>query len=290
MLRTPIRFLGAGCLAVLVVGVLVRAADTEKEAVHAFEFKIALNMDMDTQGKKQKLDADTEVRYSWKRSGRERTLTLLSARVRMAVDGQSRVNTSMSRAKFESVEQGKPNVIAVENAPEDLKKLLQDSFDVPVCKVEVDENGREVKRTVVAGPGAKALLENGMIANALLFHPPFRRDQAEWQADSEISMGNGGYAKGKLTYKRTAGGKGGQAVKVSGTLTNAGFKQPGTGLTVKNAKYVVSGGQTYDPAQQEWVAGKVTIDVSFEMADDDRPLGSAKGTMLVTFAELPGKK
>ena len=36
-----------------------------------------------------------------------------------------------------------------EKAPADLKKMLQDSFSVPLCKLQVDENGKEVKRQVV---------------------------------------------------------------------------------------------------------------------------------------------
>lgn len=172
MLRIPLRFIGVSCLAVLLISVFAMAADTDKEAAHFFNIKIASNVDMEIQGKKQKLDADTELHYTWKRSGRERALSFESALVRANMDGKQLMNIFMSRAKFTNTEQGKTDVVPVENAPEELKKMLQDSFDVPVCKCQVDENGREVKRTIVAGPGAKALIDNGMIANAILFHPP----------------------------------------------------------------------------------------------------------------------
>jgi hypothetical protein len=161
---------------------------------------------------------------------------------------------------------------------------------VPLCKIEVDNNDKEVKRTIVAGAGAKTLVDNGLIANAVLFHPAYFTDKDEWQSDAEISMGNGGFAKGKLTYKKVPGGKGGQAVKVTGTLSNDNFKQPGSPLVIKDVKYVVTGEQTYDSAVKEWVSGKLTLDVAMTMTVDDKTVGTSKGTMIVTLEKPPAKK
>jgi hypothetical protein len=290
MLRMPLRLIRAGLMSAVLLGACALGADTDKEAAHSFMVKIESKMDMEIQGNKQKLDAYTELRYTWKRSGRERALSLESALVQVKIDGKEIMNNFMSRAKFSNTEQGKTKEVPFEDANEELKKILRDSFDVPVCKLQVDENGKEVKRTIVAGPGAKALIDNGMIANAVLFHSPFPRDQNEWQADAEVSMGQGGYVKGKLAYKKTTGAKAGQSVKVSGTLTNEGFKQQDTALTIKKVNYIVSGEQTYDPAQQEWVSGKLAMDVSFQMATDQAAVGSVKGIMVVSFAKTAGKK
>jgi hypothetical protein len=116
------------------------------------------------------------------------------------------------------------------------------------------------------------------------------RDKNEWSAPTEVSMGNGGFAKGQLNYKKVEGGKNGQAVKVSGTLTNDGFAVPNSPLTMKSAKYVVDGVQTYDPAQKEWTSGKMNIDVSYEMAATGQPVGVAKGTMVVSLEKPSVKK
>lgn len=289
MNRSLVRFVGVVSLAALALGARARAAEPEA-AGHSFKMTLASRMDMDAQGQKQKIDGDTELRYTWQRGGRERTLRFDATAAKMSVDGREVMNTTMSRAGVVNVRQVTKEEVPFDKAPPEVQKQLQDSFGAPVCKVQVDEEGKEVKRMVIAGPGARALVDNGMIANALLFHPPFPAGRDEWQADAELSMGNGGYAKGRLTYQKVPGGKGGQAVKVSGTLTNDGFLLPGTPLAFKAARYVVSGEQTYDAAQQDWVAGKLTIDVSFQMTLNNQPAGSAKGTMAVTFEKLAGNR
>ena len=114
-----------------------------------------------------------------------------------------------------------------------------------------------------------------MIANTTLFHPWYAADKDEWQADMEVSTGQG-LASGKVTYTKVPGGKGGQAVKVSGTLTAEGVKGAG-GTTIKEGKYVVTGEQTYDTTRKEWVAGKLALDISFKVAKGDTPVGVRQG-------------
>ena len=53
----------------------------------------------------------------------------------------------------------------------------------------------------------------------------------------QVSSGHG-LAAGKVTYTKVPGGKGGQAVKVTGTLTSPGLKGKG-GLTLTEGKYTV---------------------------------------------------
>ena len=103
-------------------------------------------------------------------------------------------------------------------------------------------------------------------------------------------MGNGGCAKGRLAYQKTAGDQLGATVSVSGTLKNAGFEQPGTPLTVQQAKLVVRGRQTYDLAKHEWDSGKLSMDVSFRMTVAEEIIGTAAGIMIVNFKKLPRDK
>ena len=100
-------------------------------------------------------------------------------------------------------------------------------------------------------------------------------------------MGNGGFARGQLDYQKAAGAAAAKVVKVSGTLTNDSVKQPNSPLEMKNAKYVVLGEETYDTVQKEWAAGKLTIDATFDMAEGDKVIGGAVGTMVLNFAEVP---
>ncbi|UCH93498.1 MAG: hypothetical protein JSV88_24945 [Candidatus Aminicenantes bacterium] len=262
-----------------------------KEAIFYYQIRITSRMTMKIQGLEQKLEADTTLRYTWKRSDQESTLIFDAAHVKAKKNGQELMNTFMSREKLRNISKGETEEVRLEDAAEDLKNMLQDSFGVPVCKLVVDKSGKEIKRTIVAGPGAKTLIENGMIANALLFHTRFPENQHEWQASSEVSMGNGGYARGKLTYLKQTNGKAGQTiVKVSGILLNDDFRQPGTKLTIKAARYVVSGNQTYDLALREWISGKLSFEVSFLMESNDKPLGSAEGMILVILETLPSRK
>jgi hypothetical protein len=290
MSKSLVRFLTAGGLALLVLGAFVVAAEPDKDAAATFKVLIASKMDLDIQNKKQKIVTETEYVYTWKRNGKERDLTYESLRVKVSDGETEKMNVLMNRDKVATTQNGVAQEVPFDKAPEDVKKKLQDSFGAVLCKVQVDANGKEVKRTVVAGPGAKELVDNGMIANALLFHGPFFPDKDEWQADAEISMGNGGYAKGKLTYKKIPGGKGGPTYKVSGTLSNDSFPVPGAPLTIKDARYVVTGEQTFDPAQKEWTAGKLSIEVAMQMIVNEQAIGSTKGIMAVTFEKQASKK
>jgi hypothetical protein len=290
MLGTLPRFLATSSLAAIFIGLPAQAPGQQKEANHRFKITIASSMDMDIQGQKQKLVADTEIIYSWMSKDRQRTLSFESMFVKVKKDDKPMMDTLMSRAKFTNTVDGKATVIELEKAPEALKNILQDSFGVPVCKVQIDEKGQEVKRTMVAGPGAKTIMDNGLVANALIFHTPFVRAKDEWQAESEMSMGNGGFAKGKLTYKKVPGEKDTQAFKVSGVLTNDGFTPPGSPMSIKKPKYVVGGNQVYDPTSQEWVSGRYTIDLSYVMSVDDKVVGTTKGNMILNFERLPGGK
>jgi hypothetical protein len=290
MQGSPLRQVAVAWLAAIFVGSVATAAEPGPEKTHHFKFTIAAKMDLVIEGKTQKLVTDTEFHYSWTQRGLERFLSLDSMRVKVVMDDKPMMDTFMSRAKFVDTRDGKTTEVPLEQAPEQLKKMLLDTFGVPVCAVELDESGNPVKRTLTAGPGAKAMVDNGVVANGLLFHTPYRPGQDEWQADNEVTMGSGGFARGKLTYKKVPGDKDGQVFNVSGTLACDNFKVPGTPLTHTNARYVVSGQQRYDPAKKEWVSGQLKMDVSYQMAFDEKPVGSAKGAMTIALEEIPGSK
>jgi len=283
MRQVMTRELGIGLLATILISGIVQGADPDAE--HSFKLAIKANMEMTIQGKKQPIDADTVLGYTWSTEGDERTLSFDSLRVKVINDGMQLLNTQMDREKVANTQDGKTEEVMFDAAPEELKAMLRDSFDTPICRIQVDAKRKELKRTVVAGPGAKDLTDQGMIANALFFHPPFQ-DKAEFTAANEISMGNGGFAKGNLTYKKVPGGKGGQAFKVSGTLGNDSFTPAGSPLTIKKAKYVVTGEQVYDPKLREWISGKLSIKTSFDMTSNDAVFATAAGTMELTFRRV----
>jgi hypothetical protein len=263
---------------------LAPAQPAPKETDNTFRVSATARLTMEIQGKKQQIDADTGFIYTWKRADKSRTLVVNSAQVRTVTDGREMMDAKLSRAGLFGTNAGRKTDVKLENAPEPLRKLLTDSFGGPICTIEVDKTGKEVNRTIVAGPGAASLIDGGMIANCTMFHPWYSADQNEWQAEMRVSTGND-LASGQVTYTKVAGGKGGQAVRVMGTLSADGVKGP-NGTTVKDGKYEVSGEQTYDPVSREWVAGKLKLDISFAITQGPRMIGTAKGTMDVIFERL----
>jgi hypothetical protein len=188
----------------------------------------------------------------------------------------------MSADEFVDRTTAPPSRIKTADAPEQLRQMLTESFGPVLCTVEVDDSGKETKRTVTDKPGTGLMIENGMVANGLLMHPP-RPGAAEWKAEREVSMGEGGYATGELTYTPQPGGRVGEAVvKVAGVLKKDRHVPKGGMKVIKNARYVVSGTQTYSTTKGEWVAGKLMLEVTFDV-EAAGVTGTAKGTMVVTM-------
>lgn len=264
----------------------VHEEGTAQGTVHSFKIKLVSRMTLEVESKKQLVTAETEMEYKWQRKERQRTLTVDSLLVQANVDGVDTMNTFMSRTKFRNIQQGKTNEIAAQTAPDRLKAMLQESFGLPICTLELDAQGKEIKRSVVAGAGAKNIVDNGVIANSLLFHPPFFPEKNEWSTETELSMGQGGYAKGKLSYTNLAGGQPLQTCKVAGTLTSDRFKRPNSPITVSKARYLVTGEQQFDPVLKEWVSGRLMIDVSNQLMADEKSIGSNRGEIAVSFERV----
>src|ERR1043166_9165340 len=94
-------------LAALAWGVLVQAGEGKKEVVHSFKFTSIAKVEMDVEGKKQQVRGDVEIRYTWRRSGRERTLSLDGIGTKVSGDGIAPSDSYMSRAKVINTYKGK---------------------------------------------------------------------------------------------------------------------------------------------------------------------------------------
>jgi hypothetical protein len=249
---------------------------------------MAVAASFDGKGKSQKLTADVTLHYAWKSAGRERTLTIQSLAVKASAGDVPLMDAFMSRTKMVVVENGKTEDVPFEKLPPAVQTKLQDYFGGPVYQLQVDEHGRAVQRTFVGNAGSRELLDNGLIATAVTLHPPFLADKAEWQADGEFSLGSDNVVRGPLTYKKAGAAQGLDTVKVSGTLTRPRARRSGEALAFKDARYVISGEQTYDPKLREWVAGKLTLDYSVQSVEAGQE-GTTKGTMTITLERQPAK-
>lgn len=265
--------------------VLTTAVLGAGETANSFRVFLGSELVMDVGGKKQKINADTEIHYSWKRKAREKTLSFDLIGLRVVLDDKEVNKTTMAREKIANIVNGEKKEIAFDDAPPELQTLMRDTFGTPICTLDFDELGKETKRTILARAGAKTLLENGQIANALIFHPPYFKDKAKWDARCEISMGNGNYVSGPLTYERANKAN---DFAVRGILENKGAKLPGA--TAKEIRYDVKGTLRYDPKLEEWSSAKYTIDVIMNIVVANDQEARAKGAIAIEFELLPKKK
>jgi len=266
------------------------AAEPKDPVSNSFKYVLVSKLEQTIQEKKQKIEAETEIGYTWKSSDREKTLHWNSVKIKASADGKEVMNSFASAEKWVNIERGEATEVGIDDAPEKLKQMLKDSFTAPLCTIQIDENGKEVKRKLVAGPGAKEWVDNGVFENSLVFHPPFMRDQDKWEAPMAIPTGLAGSIKGDVTYKKLDADKKRVKVSVAGELTADSVDVPGKGFSLNNAKYVIKGEQVFDLTQREWVSGKLTIEVSFELFAGKKQISTATGTIEANMEMLPEKR
>lgn len=239
-------------------------------------------------GKAQAIEADAWFVYTWQCRPGERVLVLHSQGVKVTIDGRAQTEGLIERSRFRWKQGFETTDVPFEKAPPEIQNMLRDSYETPLCRLTVDDRGNVTGETVTAGPGAEAAVKNGAIANCRLLHPPFRRGKRAWMAPAKVSMGDGNYAAGELTYQAGPAVARGEAagripVDVSGTLTGGGTVGP-TGI--RNARYVVRGSQTFDPGRGRWVDGSLTLDTSFDTHLHGKKIASNSGTMKASLKWL----
>lgn len=246
------------------VSLLVLLSCAATSLAEDFKYHFQLVADTAVEGDTPvKTSAKTDLYYSWDISKSDQTLALQSMKVIAtqklnATQKETKLETSMSRNRFTFNDGTKSVDLAFDDAPAPLQTLLRDSFETPICKRKLDKHGGFAIE-IVAKEGAKTALNNGAVANASLFHPYFPPDRDQWEADSEMSMGDGGYARGKLKYHKQTKNANQQQVTATGTLTCDQHQTSNPSTKITDARYVIHGEQTFDLKRQVWTAGKLTI-------------------------------
>jgi hypothetical protein len=236
---------------------------------------------------KQLVEADTTIGYTRQRVGQKVTVWFDEVAVRTVNNGQEAMNVRMNAKKVVVVEKGVSREVLAENAPEDVRQQLRDCFGGPMCEMAIDAEGVEGKAKILAGPGAKTVIDNGLIAGTRLFHVVYPSDADQWDANMEVSMGSGGYARGVLHYEKVGRPAGGRTlVRVSGTLSNDHFQPSGSPVSMRKALYIVTGEQIYDHTQQEWASGSLVMQVNFELLQGETLSGNAAGTMSLQLKQV----
>jgi hypothetical protein len=261
------------------------------------EFKIVTVTESESFGTKS--TDESEERYAWQRTGKERGLFLREMITRDQKPGGKTWARSWSRAVTITTENGKvTKEEKFDDLPEDRKKVARALFDNPLCKLEVDETGKVVKRTDTVPEEALKGGVNQLVTVVMLFHPPYHATKDRWEGDASLVRDPRVPASGKLEYTKVAGGKGGRAVQVAGKLRS---KFPPDNIKdfkddIPVAKFVLTGKLTFDEERGEWIAGKLEIETETEWIrpgkgdGSDPPNRTDKGKLTITFELLPEKK
>ncbi|MGI9471273.1 MAG: hypothetical protein ACR2NZ_07080, partial [Rubripirellula sp.] len=191
-------------------------------------FKIHLDSKatMKIQGQTQQIDADTTVGYHRDSTANDKQVEvgLDAINVKASVNGQVQIDSFQSKDQLTVVQGDQSETVLAKDAEADLKEILSDTFEHLACRLTTDEQGEVVSNESLLRPGAQSIQEQGIVANILFFHAPFSAGKESWKSTRELSMGNGGFVKGELTY--TPASKSGtvHVVNVSGKLKNPLFQ------------------------------------------------------------------
>jgi hypothetical protein len=268
-------------------GLAARADDPKPPAGRAYSLTAesdAVITSPNPQDKPLQINGWTRIDYFLDRNPAALDVLVHSLALTMKQNGRLSQKTSMSRTRFRHMPQPGAETVDVpfEKGPAGLQAVLG-TFDVPIVSLKLDASGREVSRNVRIEEQDKA---KGLVAIAEMIvslHAPFATGSATWEAPVSIAIGEGQSSKGTLKFEKVGQpSQGIVKVRVSGQLALTGAMGQGQ---FKNGLYVVSGEQLYDTAAKEWKSGKWTMNISADMvnASNDKPIGSMKGTMVVTM-------
>jgi len=236
-----------------------------------------------SEGPPQQINANTEVHYTWRWQGPQADLLINQMTTEVLQNGLPMTKFWGNRTAFVTEQGGEVFSETYESGNPDVQQRLGQCFDNPLYRIVVDANGQEIRREkLVEGTAAQLLTDNGIDANARMFHPPFYGDRDRWESTREVAMGNNSVARGPLTYEVTKRSPAIVEVQVTGRL--AGAQRPQPGLTA-DVFYDVRGTQAYDTRLREWVGGTWHLDVTMEMQYEDQKI-SGTGTIEVSMSLL----
>ena len=260
-------------------------------AARTNHFRISLDSKGTTSAGKQKftVTAITQLDYTWIREAAERTLLLDRVGVRATMNGSKRGDYIMTKDRFVERSDTEPVDVQFVDANELLQEILRDSFASPICRLHIDSSGRVVKTEVVAGPGAKDLVSQGMIVNATLFHPRFVAGNGPWTSHLRMSIGDGGFTEGEATLKAIEKNGKRTEVSIEATLTRDLHQIPGKPISIRGVRHETKGRLIYDSSIGEWVAGQMQMEFSYKLESKDKVIGSAEGTIEFKFERLPDR-
>jgi hypothetical protein len=211
-------------------------------------------------------------------------LSLHSSEMSFRQNGQPVMEMKVTRSRFQGRLQPDTPILSVTSneAPPRLQEILK-TFDTVSATMFINDDHKVVNRKFRHEGAQRAVTET-----ILSIHAPIPKNVDSWESPTQLAMGQGQTAKGKLHFEKdkTSAGKSADLikVKVSGVLKAEGAI---AGRFIKDGTYTVTGEQTYDQHNHEWVASRWSVEVNSELANPDgQVVAQAKGTMIVQSKAL----
>jgi hypothetical protein len=206
-------------------------------------------------------------------------LSLHSSEMTFRQDGRTVLESRMTRSRFQGRLQPDAPVLSVpsKDAPPQLQERLK-NFDAIAASLLFDDDLKVIHRRYrVEGP------QRAIIETILSMHAPIPRGGDSWEAPTQLAMGHGQTARGRLRFEKDTEGVAGAGdivkVKVSGVLKAEGIV---AGNFIKDGTYTVTGEQSYDTHTREWTSVRWSVAVANELANQaGLTVAQARGTMLV---------
>lgn len=251
------------------------------ETTHRFRIvaHAAFEIADDLTGDRTTVTTRRTLQYAWIQSASRRTLVFEAASIAVGGKGGPKTITAWQRDRIGYGDDEPTLVFEADDLTPVERAELGATFGPPLCVLRIDDRGRVLAREDLAAPKFQLILDD-----ALLFHAPHPAGERTWNHRVTMNL-QAGVAAGDLAYDRIAE-KGPQLVcSVAGVLSS---RQVPVGTNrFRDVRYDVRGEATYDRDRNEWIAGKLRVEVSQDIFDDSRRLSHMTGPVVIEFTHLP---
>ncbi len=215
-------------------------------------------------------------------------LSLHSTEMTFRQGGQAVLETKITRSRFQGRLQPDSPIMSVtaNDAPPMLQEILK-RFDTVSATMAINDDYKEIGRKFRFEGAQRAVTET-----ILSIHTPIPKGVDSWESPTQLAMGHGQTAKGRLRFEKEKSAVGKSSsdvvkVKVSGVLRAEGVV---AGRFIKDGTYTVTGEQTYDTHTNEWTSSRWSVVVANELANPaGQTIANARGTMTVQ-SRGPGRR
>jgi len=233
----------------------------------------------DLTGDRTTITTRRTLQYAWTQSGASRMLVFEAASVTVGTKGGPQTITAWKRDRIGYGDDEPTLVFEADELTPAERTELEATFGLPLCVLRVDDQGRVLAREDLAAPKFQLVLDD-----ALLFHAPHPAREGTWNHRVTMNL-SAGVAEGDLAYDQIAE-KGPQlACSVAGVLSSR--RVPVGVGRFRDVRYDVRGEATHDREHNEWIAGKLRVEVSQGVFDDSRRLSHMTGPVVIDFTHLP---